>query len=211
MKNFFLLALLAGLFAGCATTSTTGMNAEERSDRAQAVVPHWHAYSQVAAMKILEEYGPPDQIRSDRLVWYNKGPWNRIAVWNAANSNYSGTVGPDNLEQTVAYEVPRGKRKALAAFSDKLAVSKDGKELSVRGNSEALNILTLNLADEIVWGHRRPDDARSFYGRIYQLSHAGKSSPYTEGLLFSTNRVVPPRVSEERGDFLTKPLNIWVY
>jgi hypothetical protein len=211
MKKSFLLALLAGLFAGCATTSTTGMNAEERRDRAQAVVPHWHTYSQVAAMKILEEYGPPDQIRSDRLVWYNKGPWNQIAVWNAAKSNSSGTVGPDDLGQTVAYDVPRGKRKALAAFSDKLAVSEEGTLLSVRGNSEALNILALNLADDIIRGDRSPDDARSAYGRIYQLLQAGKSSPYTQGLLFSPNDVMLPRSYEERSDFFTRPLHIWDY
>jgi hypothetical protein len=184
MRKIFFFAFLAGLFAGCATTPTTPMSAGVRLDHAQAVATNWYTYSEVMAMKLMEKYGPPDLIESQRLVWYDRGPWNKIAVWDKEDYYYSNTVGPDDLEQTLSYDVPADKRKALAAFSDKLVVSKDGKELSVIGNSEALNFLTLNLAHEIVSGARNPADAKSFYDRTSQLSQAGKSSPYTEGLLF---------------------------
>jgi hypothetical protein len=90
--------------------------------------------------------------------------------------------------------VPSEKRKALAAFTRRLVVSEDGKQLSVRGNSEALDFLALNLAHEIVRGTRDPIAARHFYGRIYLLSQAGKSSPYMEELLFLQPRgAFPPR------------------
>jgi len=184
MRNLFFLTLLIGSIAGCATTPAAPMNAEERLNQAQTVTTNWYTYSEAMAMKIIAEYGPPDRIEPDRLTWYNKSPWDQIAVWDREDYYYSGTVGPDNLEQTLLHAVPADKRKALAAFSKKLAVSKDGRQLSVRGNSEALDFLALNLAHEIIRGTRDPAEARSFYGRTERLSQAGKSSPYLEGLLF---------------------------
>jgi hypothetical protein len=184
MRSFFLPALLAALSAACASAPAAPMSAQERLDRAQALATEWYTYSEVLALKLIDEYGAPDVIEAERLTWYNKGPWSKVAVWNDEDYYYSGTVGPDDLEQTLLYAVPREKRKDLAAFSDKLAVSKDGRQLSVRGNDEGRNYLTLNLAHEIIQGVRSPDDARAFYDRIYQLSESGKSSPYLQGLLF---------------------------
>ncbi|MCX5796813.1 MAG: hypothetical protein NTY77_15065 [Elusimicrobia bacterium] len=193
MRNLFFLAALAGLSVACATAPTQPMGAEQRREQAEAVTTRWYTYSEVMALQLIEEYGAPDRIEPDRLTWDHRGPWDKIAVWNAEDYYYSGTMGPDNLEQTLAYEVPADKRKALAAFSAKLKVSKDGKEITVRGNDEALNLLALNLAHELVRGVRDPDDARSFYDRTYRLSLAGKSSDYMERLLFMAPAAASPR------------------
>jgi hypothetical protein len=210
MRRSLFLAMLAAIFSGCATTSTTAMSGEERFDRAQEAVKDWHPYASASAMKLMDEYGAPDQIESDRLIWRNTGPWDKITVWDTENF-YSAAAGSDDMEQTLGYDVPQDKRADLAAFSDKLAVSDDGRQLSVRGSSEELDFLTLNLANEIVRGVRSPEDARAFYDRIAKLAQAGKSSPYTQRLLFSNSRVMLPRGSEERSDFLTAPLSIWDY
>jgi hypothetical protein len=186
------------------------MSAEERFDQAQASVKDWHPYASAAAMRLMDEYGAPDQIGSDRLIWRNTGPWDKITVWDTENY-YSASAGSDDMEQTLGYEVPLDKRQALADFSGKLVVSDDGKQLSVRGSSEELDFLTLNLANEIVRGVRSPEDARAFFDRIAKLAQAGKSSSYTQRLLFSTSRVMLPRGSEERSDFLNAPLSIWDY
>jgi hypothetical protein len=176
--------MLAGLNSGCATIATVPMSAEERLDRAQEIVTKWYAYSEVVALKLMDKYGPPDRLETNRLVWHNAGPWGRIAVWDEEDYDYSGRVGRDNLEQTLISDVPRDKRQALAAFSSKITVSQDGKELSVRGTSEALDFLAINLAHEIVRGSRSPAQARLFYDRTCQLSQAGKSSPYMQEVLF---------------------------
>lgn len=184
MKTLISLSLLAGLLAGCASVPPAPMSTEERLERSQAIAAEWYTYSEVLALRLIDEYGPPDRIESERFTWYDKAPWSKIVVWNEEDYYYSGTVGPDDLEQTILYSVPLEKRKALAAFSDKVAVSKDGKELSVRGDDEGRNYLTFNLANEVVQGVREPGAARDFYGRIYALSESGKSSPYLQGLLF---------------------------
>jgi hypothetical protein len=89
------------------------------------------------------------------------------------------------LEQTVAYSVPADKRKALAAFSDRVRVSRDGSELAARTTSEELNFLTLNLADEVLKGSRSPEEAQRFYENTMQFSISGKSSRYMQGLIFA--------------------------
>jgi len=175
--------MLAGLIPGRAAAAAE-TSAEERLAQDQRIMAGWHTYSGLVALKLMDEYGPPDQVESERIVWHNAGPWDTIVVWDADDYDYSATLGPDNLEQTLFFAVPPEKRKALADFSDELTVSGDGKELSVRGHSEELNFLALNLAYEIVQGFRDPAEARIFYDRTCQLAQAGKSSPYLRGLMF---------------------------
>jgi len=184
MRQLFLFVLLAALIPGCATTPVNTMSAEERFSQAQTFTASWHAHSKEMALKIMDEYGPPDQIFADLLVWYNTGSWNKVAVWDTEDYNYSDALGPATLEQTLFDPVPQAKRRALADFSDGISVSEDGKKLSVRSNSEALVYLTFNLAHEIVQGAKGPSEARLFYDRTYKLSLAGKSSPYMQWLLF---------------------------
>jgi len=175
------ILVLAGLAAGCATVPL--QTPQARRDWAEAAIWHWSNVSNLLAKNLMAEYGPPVRIESSRLLWNEKGPWRRLSVWDVV-PYYDVSVGPDNLEETLAYPVPSEKHKALAAFSDKLLVSKDGTELSARATSEAIAFLTLNLADEIIQGRRDPEGARSFYEVTVQLSLAGKSSAYMQGLLF---------------------------
>jgi hypothetical protein len=213
MKISFLLAASAALLAACATAPVDPTSAAARRDQAQTLAAAWHPYSQAQAARLMDEYGAPDVIGSDRLVWYNQGPWSKIAVWDAEDYRRPGVRAEpeDDVEQTLSYEVPAAKLQALKDFSDKLAVSLDGRQLAFRGPSEELNFLAANLADEIVRGKRSPEDARGDYDRICRLSQAGKSSVYTQGLLFKVDRPMLPRATKERSDILNMPINIWEY
>jgi hypothetical protein len=184
MKKALFFALSAGLMAGCATTPAAPMSSGERVQLARRVARGWYNHSTVLALKLIDEYGPPEEIESGRLTWYDKGPWARMAVWNQGDYYYSGVYGTDDLEQTVRYSVPSEKDKALASFSGELVVSGDHKELTVRGDDESRNYLTINLADDIVQGKRGPAGARLFYANVSELRESGKSSPYLERLLF---------------------------
>jgi hypothetical protein len=196
MRDFLFLGLITGLLCGCVTARGSGPSAEARLARGRAVVKNWCRTSALEAQKLMEEYGPPDKIEPARLTWRNKSPWRDIAIWDNArcyaleepltHDYYDcAATEPDNMEQGLSYAVPADKRKALADFSDKLVLSRLGHRLSVRGNSEALNVLRLNLANEIVKGGRNAHEARSFYDRICRLTQAGKASMYTNGLMFT--------------------------
>jgi hypothetical protein len=140
----------------------------------------------------MAEYGPPSQVRYSRLVWDDKGPWKRIAVWDV-NPYYdsSSGSGADNLEQTIAFPVTPAASGLLTRFSGRIHVSKDGTELSSRATTEEENFLTLNLACEVASGSREPEQARVFFQRTMELSASGKSSPYLQGLSCGTGQLQP--------------------
>lgn len=181
MRNM-IIALLAGFLAGCSTMPPLP-DPQDRRELAAVVIESWYNYSKVAAVKLLDEYGAPDAVESGRLVWNDKGPWKRIAVWDVV-PYYDSNAGPNNLEEIIARPVTPAQRRALAAFDRNIRVSKNGDELSARYDSEELNFLALNLADEVLRQVKTPQEARLFYQETARLSASGKSSRYAQGLLF---------------------------
>ena len=172
----------AGVVVGCSSAPLLP-SAEERSEAAQAVIGNWSDFCRLSASRLIEKYGSPDEIDSSRLVWRDRDLVKRIAVWDVP-SEFEADGGAGNVESTVAYAVPRDKRGALAAFSPDVRASRDGTELSARSTSEETNFLSLNLADEVIHGLTTPADARAVVNRTIELSAAGKTSPFLQGLLF---------------------------
>jgi len=183
MKKRIRLVVLAALAAGCASVPPT--TPEVRRAQAQAAIGNWSEASRLSAAALLAEYGPPDKIEASRLVWDYKGPWKRTAVWDSAS--YRGSDGSgDDIEQTVSLAVRDAEREQLQrGFNDKTTVSGLAGEVSVRGASEGLNFLTMNLAYEIVRDGVDPLEARKAYQRMVEIAAAGKSSMYMHGLLFT--------------------------
>ncbi len=90
------------------------------------------------------------------------------------------------MEQTIGYRVPVEKVDDLKRFDRRIGVNESKGQLSSRGESEALNFLALNLADEIVTEKRSVEKARDFYLKTERLSKAGKSSAYMDGFRFNS-------------------------
>ena len=174
----FAFMALAGLFIGCGTMSRR--TPEARLSAAQSTIASWPGFSGISAAIMIDEYGPPDRIEADRLVWNDKGFCKRLIAWNV--KPYAGT-GAEDIESIVAYPVPPESRAALAQFSSQLQVAVNGTELSARSTTPNLNFLLLNLAHEVIAGNKTPAQAREFYERTVMLSIAGKTSPLMQGLL----------------------------
>jgi len=136
----------------------------------------WPENARLAARLMMDEYGPPQRASSDRLDWEARWPWKRISVDARQPSR--------PLEQVVDYYVPDSKLAELMRFSHGLAVYSDRGELAARSDSEELNCLSLNLADDILTGKKTLAEAARFYDRTLALSAAGKSSPYLRRLRF---------------------------
>lgn len=185
-----MLAITVGSTMVAACASVTLRTPESRRYFAEAVTENWSDYSRLQAARLMEEYGPPDKVGHAELVWNDKGVWKRIRVWDVT-PYYDSNTGSPNLEQTVSYPVLPETRAQLAALGRKVQVSSDGTELSARGTSETANLLSLNLAEEILAGRRSPADAARFYESMINLSISGKSSPYLERLLFTPRPAGP--------------------
>lgn len=132
---------------------------------------------------MMDRYGPPDAMGTEKATWYERGPWKRVTIRGRERFDY--------LEQTVAYAVPAGAARALSDFDHGLRFDRENEEITATSNAEALNHLALNLADELCAAKRGAPEARDLYLRTARLAAAGKSSPYTERLLFEPHRRLP--------------------
>jgi hypothetical protein len=158
----------------------------------EAAIASWPETAREVAGAMLARYGVPDRITPDALYWLERGPWRTTTVHRDDDFARRGGV----LEQSLSYVNAQGRWWALNELG--LGVVYDAKVqvLSSAAESEAANILALNLAVEVATDRRTPQDARAFYRRTLDLSLSGKSSAYTRGLLFTP---VP------------RPLRIWPY
>lgn len=175
-----LLACTSLLVLACATLPRS---------LADGVVNRWDAESAAAGRRLIAEYGVPDDVTLNRLTWYHRGVWDRTTASNAAGfwRRTPAYRTPENravVEQSIRYPLSAGQTADLLAFSPGLSIDRARGELSSRAPVESLNFLALNLADEVARGRTSVSEARADYDRIIELSAAGKSSPYTEGLLF---------------------------
>ncbi|HEX4047104.1 MAG TPA: hypothetical protein VH309_04695, partial [Elusimicrobiota bacterium] len=137
-------------------------------------------------------YGAPTSFDQDSLVWEKNGPWLKTVVYRKAPGSFAMYHGRDVLAQTIAYNVPADKVADLKKFDGLLSFDKTTGMLTSRSQSEKVNYLALNLADEIVTGKRTPDEAKDFYRKTMKLSKAGKSSSYMSGFLFTVGGATAP-------------------
>jgi hypothetical protein len=153
-------------------------------DQILRMIEGWPDASQKAAKAMMDKYGPPNSASERMLVWYDNGPWRRTVVFRDVVRHNFPTPHDDVLMQTIAYRVPIGKFDALQKFNGSLIADRTKGELSSRCGSEESNILSLNLANDVVTGKRSVPNARSAFAKTLELQMAGKTSPNVEKLQF---------------------------
>ncbi|HEX4047294.1 MAG TPA: hypothetical protein VH309_05645 [Elusimicrobiota bacterium] len=152
------------------------------------VIRSWPTLARDIAKTMIDEYGLPDHYDDRALVWINNGPWRRTVVFRSPGPARPGERRDDYLEQTINYDVAPYDVPYLRRLGMGLQVDRARGELSSRSDSERLNFLALNMADQIVKGNWTVADARGVYRTTLRLSKAGKSSPYMRGFLFQGHR-----------------------
>ncbi len=148
----------------------------QKQGEAHQWVANWPDASRRLADLMIERHGPPDRSTFERVIWWGEGNWKRISVEKSG--------GTEALVQTVRYVVPREMVGPIGEFGRGVHFDAFSNELIAKGDDEALNILALNIANEIAVGRKTVAEGADFYDKTAALRDAGKSSMYTEGLLF---------------------------
>ena len=152
------------------------------------VIGKWPELARTIAKAMIEKYGLPHRYNDDALVWNNNGPWLKTVVRRSARSHRPGMRDTDYLEQTIHYEAPPDAAADVRRFDKRIKLDAARNELSARSESEQMNFLALNLADEIARGNRSVRSARAFYSKTARLAKAGKTSAYMSGFLFKGHK-----------------------
>lgn len=155
----------------------SGMSAEQ-------AVEKWKDEPKKVAKTIIEKYGQPDEVTSERLIWHNNGPWLKTELVNEEIPHKFPVPHHDMLKQTVAMLVPAEKFSDLAAYDGSVIVERTKGTLSARCDKESMNFLAVNLAKDVVEGKKSVEEARDAYASIAMKAMKGESDPYIEGLQF---------------------------
>lgn len=193
-----LIALIAALVPGTffAEPGTRPDGADGRSEpEASAmsqtpavIIRQWPPTSRGLAGALIEKYGDPDLFGETAMIWYGKGTWKSTIAYRDAGPRWEGTNRAYHLKQSILYQVPDDKIAALRRFDRRITVDKELRMVSAQSESEAMNYLALNLAQEIAVGKRSVEDAREFRRRTQALAKAGKSVPYLNGFVFALEK-----------------------
>lgn len=185
------MATIAGASADAMKHKAEGEHETEEGARysvplteAEAIVESWPKAPQKGARQLLKQYGPPNEATPTKLFWYRKGPWKRMVVTRDVITHNFPAPHSDFLTQWIDYQVPVEKFDDIGRFDGSCLVDRTAGEAGARCDSEAANVITLNLMHDIVTGARSLDEARAVYAENMAAYAMGRPAPYAERLLF---------------------------
>ena len=145
----------------------------------------WPALIQSLAVELLRRYGTPQERGTRHLAWYDNAPWKRTVLWKEGAPHNFPRPHQDILEQTIDYRVPLEKVPELLSYNGSLLVDHTRGELTVHCDSERANLLTLNIADDIVKGERTADQGSAYHAQVVRGLEIGESEAYPQRLKFA--------------------------
>jgi hypothetical protein len=150
----------------------------------ERIIAGWPGPQQNVARQMLEKYGPPNEATPTRLYWYHNHPWKRTELTSDAVVHHWPTPHTDFLTQYLDYRIPPEQAHLIAMFDGSILVDRTRGEVAARCDSEAANVLGLNMVHELVTGKRTVQEARHTSEQNTVAYNAGRQAPYAERLLF---------------------------
>jgi hypothetical protein len=133
---------------------------------------------------MLEKYGPPNEATPTRLFWHRNRPWKRTELTSDAVVHHWPAPHTDFLTQYIDYRVPPELTHLITMFDGSILVDRTRGEVAARCDSEAANVLGLNMIHELVTGKRTVEEARHTSEQSTVAYNLGRDAPYAERLLF---------------------------
>src|SRR6185369_11249924 len=154
------------------------------ADDVERIIDAWPAAQKNVARQMLAKYGMPNEATPTKLFWYRNHPWKRTVLTSEVVVHNWPTIHSDFLTQVIDYRVPPDMFDAIAEFDGSILLDRTKGEVSARCDSEAANVLGINMVHEIVTGKRTVDEARRISTENTVAYNLGRAAPYAERLLF---------------------------
>ena len=126
----------------------------------------WPESTRRLGAQLFTKYGAPGEVTARQVTWLDKAPWKRVTLYKEGAQHNFASPHKDVLEQVVTYKVPLDKLALLVQFNRSLVPNLTRGELASFADSEEINFLALNVADDIVRGERDVEAARTYYAQI---------------------------------------------
>lgn len=172
-----------GSATGRPTTAEATAPAAQR-DSADKVLGAWAPGPRLAGQEMIAKYGQPQEVTSERIIWHAAGPYKKIMLTREGLPHEFPLTHMDYLEHTISYNVPADKTDEVHAFDASITIYRVAGELSARCDLESNNVLTLNLANDIVMNNKTVAAARQEFGEAVTARTLGNPPPSTVALQF---------------------------
>jgi hypothetical protein len=148
------------------------------------IIDRWPDAPGNLARQIAEKYGPPNEATPTRLFWERRGPWKRMEISaDPVVHNWPAPHG-DFFTQVIDYRVPPEMAHLVAMFDGSILVDRTRGEVWARCDSEAANVLGLNMVHDVVTGQKTVEQARETSSQETVAYNLGRAAPHAERLLF---------------------------
>lgn len=153
-------------------------------DDVDELLQEYPAGPRLAGQEMIAKYGPPQEASRHRMIWHNAGPYKRIMLTHEQLPHEFPITHLDYLEHTINYNVPPDKTDEVHAFDASITIYRVAGELSARCDLESNNVLTLNLANDVIAGTKTVAAARDEFGKAVTARTMGNPPPSTMALQF---------------------------
>lgn len=159
---------------------------KEAVDKAASLTSGWPESSALAAKDMIAKYGNPTETTSESLIWRNFAPFKAIIVHKAVYSHRFPLLHQNSLEHIVDYKAPMDKIDDVWRYNGSIVLNRTKGEMSSFADNEAMNILALNLAHNVLTSRMGSEAARVTYGKETLNYMNGNKTAYTQVLNFGT-------------------------
>lgn len=177
-------ALLVGAAALTAQQNRSSNGSPTDRNAMDAAIANWTPGPKLAAQEMAAKYGQPQEVTATRVVWRDAGPYKRIMLTKEELPHNFPITHMDYLEHTISYKVPADKSDEVHAFDASITIHPGSGELSARCDLESNNVLTFNLANDIVKNGKTVEAARKEFGQAVTDRTMGNPPPSTKALQF---------------------------
>jgi hypothetical protein len=126
----------------------------------ERITAAWPGPQQNVARQMLAKYGQPNEATPTRLFWHRNHHWKRTELTSDAVVHHWPAPHTDFLTKYINYRVPPEQAHLVAMFDGSILMDRTRDEVAARCDSEAANVLGLNMVYELVTGERTVEEAR---------------------------------------------------
>jgi hypothetical protein len=132
----------------------------------QKALAGWPDTTRRLGAQLVTKYGQPAETTARQVTWLDNGQWARTTLYKEGVQHNFAAPHRNILEQAVLYKVPLDKLAELGAFNRSLVPNLARGELASFSDSEEVNFLAINVADDILRGERTAEEARIYFAQI---------------------------------------------
>ena len=188
-KKIILTITCSGLIlTGCSSNRKIDLSSRTSSVDKKLEISHWPVASQRIANQMSQRYGEPNESTPNTLAWYKVHPFKRIIVYREQVPHNFPIPHEDVIEHVISFKIPLNKAGELIKFNGSIKFDRTSGEISARSENEAMNLLALNMAYDIITNKKNFTDARSVYGKLEVDYLQGNKNLLTQSLQFFTHK-----------------------